>query len=121
VRKARMRRVPSHPGQRRGKEFVEAAEFVVGPCEADDVGAPACVGGQDAVVAVAMRAGRGNQPSESLEEFERSEPKGNERVISPLLAIWMANAFILGVVLLLVWQPSGAGPAREVETLAIGG
>ena len=48
-------------------EFVEAAEFVVGPCEADDVGAPACVGRQGAVVAVAMCAGRGNQPGESLE------------------------------------------------------
>jgi lipopolysaccharide export LptBFGC system permease protein LptF len=49
------------------------------------------------------------------------ESLADERVISPLLAIWMANAFILGVVLLLVWRPSGSGPTREVETLAIGG
>jgi hypothetical protein len=60
--------------------FVEAAEFVVGPCEADDVGAPACVGRQDAVVAVAMRAGRGNQPGESLEELEGGEPEGGAAV-----------------------------------------
>jgi hypothetical protein len=72
------RRVGASVGGRLGGgvEFVEAAEFVVGPCEADDVGAPACVGGQDAVVAVAMRAGRGDQPGESLEELERSEPQG---------------------------------------------
>ena len=61
-------------------KFVEAAEFVVGPCEADDVGAPACVGGQDRVVSVAMCAGRGNQPGESLEELERSEPEGGAAV-----------------------------------------
>ena len=61
-------------------EFVEAAEFVVGPREAHDVGAPACVGCEDPVVPVAMRAGRGDQPGESLEEFERGEPKGGSAV-----------------------------------------
>jgi hypothetical protein len=42
----------------RGREGAEGFEFVVGPAEADDVGAQACVGRQDAVVAMAVGAGR---------------------------------------------------------------
>jgi hypothetical protein len=43
------------------------------------------------------------------------------QVISPLVAMWMANAFLLAVVLLLVWRPSRPGPARGAETRVIGG
>ena len=40
-------------------------------------------------------------------------------VISPFVAMWMANVLLLSVALLLVWQPGG--PTRGAETLAIDG
>ena len=49
------------------------------------------------------------------------EALADRQVISPLVAMWMANAFLLAVVLLLVWRPSRPGPRRGAETLVIGG
>ncbi len=49
------------------------------------------------------------------------ENLADEQVISPLVAMWMANAFLLAVVLLLLWRPSRPGPRRGAETLVIGG
>jgi len=49
------------------------------------------------------------------------ESLAERQVISPWVAMWMANAFLLAVVLFLVWRPSRPGPARGAETLAIGG
>jgi len=49
------------------------------------------------------------------------ESLAERQVISPLVAMWMANVLLLAVVLLLVWRrfrPSSTGGA---ETLAIGG
>ena len=48
------------------------------------------------------------------------ESLADKLLLSPLLAMWMANVFLLGVVLLLAWRPSGSGPSRDIETLAIG-
>jgi lipopolysaccharide export LptBFGC system permease protein LptF len=41
-------------------------------------------------------------------------------VISPFLGMWLANVFLLAVVLLLLWRPGGPDAARGVESLAIG-
>jgi lipopolysaccharide export LptBFGC system permease protein LptF len=49
------------------------------------------------------------------------ETLADRQVISPLVAMWMANALLLAVVLLLIWRPSRPGPTRGPETLAIGG
>ena len=48
------------------------------------------------------------------------EALADRQVITPLLAMWMANAFLLGVVLLLAWGPNRAGPTHGAESLAIG-
>jgi len=53
--------------------------------------------------------------------FAAGETLADRQVISPLVAMWMANAFLLGVVLLLIWRPSRPGPTHGAETLAIGG
>lgn len=49
------------------------------------------------------------------------EVLADRQVISPWLAMWMANAFLLALAVLLVWRPSRYGPSRGAETLAIGG
>ena len=49
------------------------------------------------------------------------EALADRQAISPWVAMWMANALLLGVVVLLVWRPSRPGPSRGAETLAIGG
>ena len=49
------------------------------------------------------------------------ESLADRQVISPFVGMWMANAFLLLVVLLLVWRPGGPGAARAAESLAIGG
>jgi lipopolysaccharide export system permease protein len=49
------------------------------------------------------------------------ESLADRQVISPFVGMWMANAFLLVVVLLLVWRPGGPGAARAAESLAIGG
>jgi lipopolysaccharide export system permease protein len=49
------------------------------------------------------------------------ENLADQQVISPLVAMWMANAFLLAVVLLILWRPSRPGPRRGEETLVIGG
>jgi lipopolysaccharide export LptBFGC system permease protein LptF len=49
------------------------------------------------------------------------EALADRQVISPLVAMWMANALLLGIVLLLAWRPGRAGPAPGPETLAIDG
>ena len=45
----------------------------------------------------------------------------DRQVISPLVGMWMANAFLLAVVLLWVWRPTRAGSTGDREMLAIGG
>lgn len=47
------------------------------------------------------------------------ESFADRQMLSPLVAMWMANAVLLAVAVLLVWRPSRAGPTREAETLAI--
>jgi len=49
------------------------------------------------------------------------EALADQQVVSPLVAMWMANAFVLTVALLLVWRPSRRDPTRGAETLAIDG
>lgn len=49
------------------------------------------------------------------------ETLADRQVISPLVAMWMANAFLLGIALLLAWRPRRGDPTRGAETLAIGG
>lgn len=49
------------------------------------------------------------------------EALADRQVIPPLVAMWMANALLFAVVLLLVWRPRRPGPAGGAETLAIGG
>jgi lipopolysaccharide export LptBFGC system permease protein LptF len=49
------------------------------------------------------------------------ESLADRQVLSPLVAMWMANAFLLAVALLLVWRPSHPGPTRGAKTLVIGG
>jgi hypothetical protein len=63
-----------------GLEGVDLLELLVGPSVANDVGAQACVGRENAVVAVAMGAGRRDQPGESLEELEGREPQAEAAV-----------------------------------------
>jgi len=49
------------------------------------------------------------------------EALADRQVISPLVAMWMANAFLLAVALLLAWRPGRPDPTGGAETLAIGG
>lgn len=49
------------------------------------------------------------------------EALAERQAMLPWVAMWMANALLLGVVLLLVWRPSRPGPTRGTQTLAIGG
>ena len=49
------------------------------------------------------------------------EALADRQVISPLIAMWLANALLLAVVLLLAWRPSRPDPAHGVKTVAIGG
>ncbi len=48
------------------------------------------------------------------------ESLADQRVISPFIAMWMANAVVLAAVALLVW-PGGRASAPPKGTLAIGG
>ena len=47
------------------------------------------------------------------------ETLADEQVVSPLLAMWMANAVTLGVVLLLLWKTGDSGPAGEGASLPV--
>jgi lipopolysaccharide export LptBFGC system permease protein LptF len=49
------------------------------------------------------------------------ESLADRQALSPLVAMWMANAFLLAVALLLVGRPNPSGPTRGGETLAIDG
>lgn len=49
------------------------------------------------------------------------EALADRQVISPLVAMWIANAFLLALALLLVWRPVRPDPTGGAETLAIGG
>jgi len=49
------------------------------------------------------------------------ETLADRGVLSPLLAMWMANAVFLAFALLLLWRPSRPDPTRGGETLAING
>jgi lipopolysaccharide export LptBFGC system permease protein LptF len=53
--------------------------------------------------------------------FVAGESLADRQVISPFVGMWMANAFPLAVVLLLVWRPGRPGAAHGAESLAIGG
>jgi len=49
------------------------------------------------------------------------ESLADRQVLSPVVAMWSANAFLLAVALLLAWRPGRPGPTRGAETLAIDG
>ncbi len=49
------------------------------------------------------------------------ESLAEQQAISPFVAMWMANAVLLTIGLLLVWRPSGADPTHRPETVVIGG
>jgi lipopolysaccharide export LptBFGC system permease protein LptF len=48
------------------------------------------------------------------------ESLADRLVISPFVAMWMANMCLLAIVLLLVWRPGGPRAAGGAESLAIG-
>jgi lipopolysaccharide export LptBFGC system permease protein LptF len=48
------------------------------------------------------------------------ESLADRLVISPFVAMWMANAFLLAIVLLLVWRPGRPRAEGGAESLAIG-
>jgi len=49
-----------------------------------------------------------------------SESLADNLVISPFIAMWVANAILFAVALLLFWLPRRSGPMPGAETLAIG-
>jgi len=49
------------------------------------------------------------------------ESLADRQMLSPLVAMWMANAILLVVALLLMWRSGSPGPTRGAETLAING
>lgn len=49
------------------------------------------------------------------------ESLADRQLLSPLVAMWTANALLLGVAVLLVWRPGRAEPGNGVDTLAIDG
>jgi lipopolysaccharide export LptBFGC system permease protein LptF len=48
------------------------------------------------------------------------ESLADRRVMSPFVAMWMANAFLLAIVLLLVWRAGHPRASGGAESLAIG-
>jgi lipopolysaccharide export system permease protein len=48
------------------------------------------------------------------------ESLADRQMISPFVGMWMANAFLLAVVLLLVWRPGRPRAEGGAESLAIG-
>ena len=48
------------------------------------------------------------------------EVLAEQQVISPFVGMWLANAVLFAIVLLLFWRPRAAG-TRGTESLAIGG
>ena len=49
------------------------------------------------------------------------ESLADRQLLSPLVAMWMANAVLLAVALLLVWRPGRSGPTTGEERFAIEG
>lgn len=49
------------------------------------------------------------------------EALADSAVLSPFLAMWMANAILLVLTLLLVWRAAVSGAAHTTETMAMGG
>lgn len=49
------------------------------------------------------------------------EVLADRRVLPPVIAMWLANGFLLAVVLLLAWRPNRPDPTHGVDTLAIEG
>lgn len=49
------------------------------------------------------------------------ESLADQLVIPPFVAMWMANTFLLAIVLLLVWRPTRPRASGGPESLAIGG
>jgi lipopolysaccharide export LptBFGC system permease protein LptF len=49
------------------------------------------------------------------------ESLADRLVVSPFVAMWMANALLLAAALLVVWRSRGPRAPREAESLAIGG
>ena len=48
------------------------------------------------------------------------ESLADRLVISPFVAMWMANAFLVAIVLLLIWRPGRSRAAGGAESLAMG-
>jgi lipopolysaccharide export LptBFGC system permease protein LptF len=48
------------------------------------------------------------------------ESLADQQVVAPGVAMWMANALLLGVALLLAWRPSRLAPGSGSDALAIG-
>ena len=51
--------------------------------------------------------------------FVVGESLADRQVISPFVAMWMANAFLLAVVLLLVWRPGGQSGAHGAGSIVM--
>lgn len=49
------------------------------------------------------------------------ESLADRLVVSPFLAMWSANAFLVAIALLLAWRPGRPRAARGAQSLAIGG
>jgi lipopolysaccharide export LptBFGC system permease protein LptF len=49
------------------------------------------------------------------------EGLADRQVISPVVAMWLSNALLLGGALLLAWRPGRPGSRRGPESLAVGG
>jgi lipopolysaccharide export LptBFGC system permease protein LptF len=49
------------------------------------------------------------------------EALADRQVISPFVAMWMTNEFLLAVTVLLVWRPGRPRGTRGAESLAVGG
>lgn len=49
------------------------------------------------------------------------ETLADRQLLSPLIAMWMANAFLVFLALVLAWRPGRTGPTPGAETLVIGG
>jgi lipopolysaccharide export LptBFGC system permease protein LptF len=53
--------------------------------------------------------------------FVAGEVLADRQLLSPVVAMWMANAILLAFALLIVRRPRRSDPTHGAETLAIGG
>jgi lipopolysaccharide export LptBFGC system permease protein LptF len=92
--------------------------------------AAACVVLALAAAAIALRIPRGGVGHVTLASgivftgyylsLVAGESLADRQMISPFVGMWMANAFLLAVVLLLVWRPGRPRAEGGAESLAIG-